>query len=379
MALVLTEEQEGIRRTARELVQERLPVAQLRALRDRRDPIGYSPEAWRELARLGFAGMVFPDEYGGAGLGFAELGIVLEECGRTLAATPFLSTVALGGSALLLGGSEALRRAHLPAVCAGERILAFAHEEGSRHARYGVATRAERAAGGFRLDGEKTMVFDGHVADAFVVVARTSGASGDRDGLGLFLVRADAPGVSVTRTFLVDSRNAARVGFAGVLADEASVLGVVDRGAELLDAVLDRGTVALAAEMFGGLEEAFDRTVAYLKTRKQFGVPIGSFQALKHRAALMFCEVELSCSIVREALAAVDARREDAPALASVAKARVSDAFLLIANEAIQMHGGIGVTDELDIGFFLKRARVAEMAFGDAAYHRDRYARLSGY
>jgi alkylation response protein AidB-like acyl-CoA dehydrogenase len=283
----------------------------------------------------------------------------------------------LSASALLVGGSPQRQRSTLPAVAAGDRIVAFAHDEGSRFAPYAVTTRAEPAGAGFRVTGEKTMVLDGHVADDFVVVARSTGLPGERAGLTLLYVPASAPGITVTRTHLVDSRNAARVRFASTPA--ADVIGQPGAGADVLDAVLDRATVGLAAEMLGGIEEVFDRTIAYLKTRKQFGVPIGSFQALKHRAAQLFCEIELSKSIVLDALRAIDAARPDLPVVASVAKARTSDTFVAVANEAVQMHGGVGVTDELDIGFFLKRARVAEMSLGTSAYHRDRFAHLHGY
>jgi alkylation response protein AidB-like acyl-CoA dehydrogenase len=379
MSLLLTEDQESIQRAARAFVQAKLPVAHLRALRDRRDANGFSPEIWREMAALGLVGVTIPEAFGGGGLGFAELGLVLEECGRSLAATPLVSSVVLGASALVLAGTDGQKDALLPAVSAGERILALAHEEGSRHARCAVATRAEKVAAGWRITGEKTMVADGHIADVFIVVARTGGGRGERSGLSLFLVPRAAPGVTTERLALIDSRNAARVRFEGVTVAEGDLLGRAGEGAEVLDAVLDRGAIALSAEMLGGASEAFDRTVAYLKTRKQFGVPIGSFQALKHRAAQMYCEIELTKSIVLEALRAIDEGRTDVPLLASAAKARATDTFLLVANEAIQMHGGIGVTDELEIGFFLKRARVAEMTFGDAAYHRDRYARSLGY
>src|SRR6185437_16585927 len=333
-----------------------------------RDATGFSRELWREMAAMGFAGLTLPPEHGGAGLGFAELGLVAEELGRTLCPTPLLSTVILGAGAVALGGSPAHRDEVLPAVAAGERILALAHDEGTRHARYGVRTAAERGAGGFRISGEKVFVLDGHAADAFVVVARTSDNPGDREGLTLFLVPASAPGVSATRTALVDSRGAARLRFDGVHASPDDVLGEVGRGADILDQVLDRATIALSAEMLGGLVEAFDRTVAYLKERRQFGVPIGSFQALKHRAALMFCEIELCRSVVMDALHALDEHRPDVPLSACAAKARATDAFLLVTAEAVQMHGGVGVTDELDIGLFLKRARAAEATFGGAAY-----------
>ncbi|MCC6999549.1 MAG: acyl-CoA dehydrogenase family protein [Deltaproteobacteria bacterium] len=378
MGFVLTEEQEAIRRAARDLMRERAPVTELRRLRDSKDAAGYLEAAWREMAGLGMVGMAIPERYGGAGLGWTELGLLLEEAGRTLAATPLMSTVVLGASAVLLGGTEAQRRELLVGVCEGRTLLALVHDEGTRHAPYAVATRAERTPGGFRLSGDKSFVLDGHVADTLIVVARTSGERG-REGLTLLLVPARAPGVTITRLSMVDSRNAARVRLAGVEVSEAEVLGSVDKGADILDRVLDRGSIALSAETLGSLQEAFERTVEYLKVRKQFGVPIGSFQALKHRAAHLYCEVELSRSIVADALAALDEERPEVPLLASVAKARTSDAFLAIASEAIQLHGGIGVTDELDIGFFLKRARVAEQTLGSASHHRDRFARLRGY
>jgi alkylation response protein AidB-like acyl-CoA dehydrogenase len=231
------------------------------------------------MAGLGFAGMAVPQRWGGAGLGYAELGIVAEELGRNLVPTPLLSNV-LAAEAVLMGGGDALREAALPRACAGQGVIAFAHEEGPRHAPYSVSTRALRDRAGFVIDGEKSFVLDGHLAEAFVVVARTSGADGDRDGITLFYVTAARGGVSTQRLDLVDSRNAARVRLHGVHAGERDVLGGVDEGAELLDRVLDCATAVLSAEMLGGTQEAFDRTIAYLKTRKQFGVFIGSFQAL---------------------------------------------------------------------------------------------------
>jgi acyl-CoA dehydrogenase len=373
--LVLTEDQESIRRSAKKLVTERAPIATLRALRDREDAIGYSRELWSQMAELGFAGMTIAEEYGGAGLGLAELGLVLEECGRELVASPLFASLLLGGAAIA-HGSEAQKRAWLPRIAQGEAVVTLAHEEGTRHAPYATATRAEPEGDGFRLRGDKTMVIDGHVADAIVVVARTSGSG--RDGLSLFVVPRGAKGVRVARRNTIDSRNHATVHL-DTLVTREDVVGTTDRGADILDRVLARATIGLAAEMLGGACEAFDRTIAYLKVRKQFGVPIGSFQALKHRAAQLFCDLELTRSLVLEALRAADADRHDVPLLASAAKARASDVFVLAANEAVQMHGGIGVTDELEIGFFLKRARVCEMSLGAAAYHRDRFARLSGY
>src|SRR5262245_6134407 len=379
MSLALNEEQELLRNTAREFIAEHSPVKELRRLRDSNDPVGFSRELWKQMAELGWAGITLPEELGGADLGYAELGLVLEECGRTLTASPLVSTVLLGANALLLAGNGAQQKDLLGAVAKGEIVLALALQEGPHHAPYQVATSAEPTKDGFRLTGRKTFVLDGHVADQIIVVARTAGAAGERDGLGLFLVKRGARGLGVQRTAMVDGRNAANATLDGVEVDKSACVGQPGRGADLLDPVLDRATIGQAAELLGSVTEAFERTVAYLKTRTQFGVPIGSFQALKHRAATMFTEVELSRSIVLDALRAIDEKRPDVSLLASIAKARVSDTAQLVSNEAVQMYGGIGVTDEEEIGLFLKRARVAELTLGDGHYHRARFAELSGF
>jgi alkylation response protein AidB-like acyl-CoA dehydrogenase len=340
----LTEEQQELQRAARAFVKERLPVSHLRALRDGKDPACLSREVWRDMARLGWAGIVVPEERGGAGLGMVEAGLVLEELGRTLAPTPMLATGVIAAG--VLSGDA------LDAVVAGERIVGFAHDEGPRF---------EPAPAMASLAGEKVNVLDGSAADQLLVT--TTG--------GLALVDRAAAGVTIEPLRRVDSRSAANVRFDGV------------RPGDLLDVplgpLLDRATAALCAEMLGGIEEVFERTLAYLKERKQFGVPIGSFQALKHRAAHLHVEIELTRSVVRGALAALDAGAADASLLVSAAKARASDTFVLATAEAIQLHGGIGATDDLDIGLYYKRARVAEMLLGTAAYHRDRFARLQGY
>ena len=377
--LIYSEDQELIRDTARELVQAKSPVKEMRRMRDARDADGFSRALWKEAVELGWAGIPFGEELGGAGLGYAELGIVLEELGRTLAPTPILSTVVLAGSAIQLAGSAAQKESLLRGICDGSRILALAHQETPRFAPYATATRAEKIASGWRISGKKIFVLDGHVADTLVVVARTAGAPSDRDGLALFVVPATAKGVSIARTTIIDGRNAASVELAGVEVGADAALGAPGAAADVLDAVFDRSAAALASEMMGGIQEAFDRTLAYLKARDQFGVKIGTFQALKHRAADWFCEVELTRAIVLEALRAIDAGDKGAARLVSAAKARASDTFILSGEEGVQMHGGIGMTDEEDIGLFLKRARAAEQTLGDAGYHRDRFAKLAGY
>ena len=380
MDLVLSEDQELIAKTAGDFVKQKSPIARVRELRDTNDPVGFSRALWHEMAELGWVGIAFPESVGGAGLGFAELAVVLEELGRTLAPEPFLSTVLLAGQALLLGGDEAKSAAWLPRVCKGEAILALAQQEAkSRYDLAAVETKAERAGAGFRLTGEKIQVLDGHVADAFVVLARTAGGPREAKGLTLFLVPKGAAGLTVTRQTRLDGRNAALVRLDGVSVGADAAVGTVDAGHELLARVVDRATVGLSAEMLGGMQQAFALTVEHLKQRLQFGVPIGSFQALKHRAANVFIELELAKSAVMAAARAVDAGEPDLARLVSLTKARCSDAYVLATNEGVQMFGGVGMTDEYDIGFYMKRARAAELTFGDAAFHRARWAALSGY
>ena len=379
MALVLTEEQQILQKTAQEFIAANAPLTQLRKLRDSNDDLGFSRELWKEMAQLGWVGLAEEEAYGGSGLGAAELGILFEECGRTLAATPMLSTAVLGAGCIRLGGSSEIKSEILPAVASGDKLLALAMDEGPRFAPYSIETTATKAEDGYTVSGRKAFVLDGHTADHIVVVARSSGASGDRDGLTLLLVDRAAPGVKIQRTMMIDTRNAAIVELAEVSVPASRVLGEVGQGADILDLVIETGTACLCAEMLGAMSYSFDTTVSYLKTREQFGVKIGSFQGLKHRAAHMFAELELARSVSLEVLRAIDENGNDVPTLVSVAKARCSDAANLLSREMLQMHGGIGMTDEADIGFFLKRAQVTEQTLGNGDYHRDRFASLQGY
>lgn len=379
MGLILSEDQLILRDMAKSFCDEKSPVERMRALRDGRDEVGFARGLWREMAELGWIGIPFPEAVGGAGMGYGELGIVLEACGRVLAPEPFMSTVLLGGNAILLGGNEPLQKDLLPDVCGGDRILSLAFQESGRFAPWSVRTSATRDGGGFRLRGEKAFVLDGHVADQIVTVARTAGSAGERDGLTLFVVDAGASGLGIQRTEMVDGRNAARLTFDDVMVDSTRHLGEIDGGADVLDAVFDRATIGLCAEMVGTFEEAFERTLEYLKTREQFGVKIGTFQGLRHRAAHMFGELEFARSAVRDAQSAIDEGRDDVAECASGAKARCSDVAALIGGEAIQMHGGIGMTDEEEIGLYFKRLKAAELTLGDAIYHRSRFASLRGY
>lgn len=379
MALVLNEEQRILKDSAREFLTATAPVEALRKLRDEKDAVGYSRDLWQQMIELGWAGITIPEKYDGLEFGYQGLGLIFEEAGHTLTASPLFSTVVLGASAIELVGTEERKAQWLPQIAAGEVTLALALEETSRHAPYHIATTAEADGDGFVLNGSKTFVLDGHTADQLLVVARTSDEQHRSEGVSVFIVDPKADGVNITRTIMLDSRNAANIQLDNVKVGKDALLGEKDKAYPALDTVLDRGRIILAAEMLGGSLEMFNRTMQYLKEREQFGVKIGSFQALKHRASKMFVELELSKSVVLEGLTAIDENAEDLARLACVAKAKLNDTYQLVTNEAVQMHGGIGVTDELDVGLFLKRARAVIHTLGNSAFLRDRYATLSGY
>jgi alkylation response protein AidB-like acyl-CoA dehydrogenase len=340
MELVLDEDHDLVAQAARDFVAGRSSLRRVRAG-------GFSRELWAQMAELGWLGLTIPEEHGGAGLGHVHAMLVGQELGRGLMPEPWNATVGAGVAALVLGGSPAQQREHLPAIAGGKRLCALAY--------HGAPVVAE----GGRLSGE-TLHVDGGASADLLVVSTGAGA--------LWLVPASETARQPLRR--LDGRDAAHVRLDGA------------RGERLpsgdLEAVLDRATIALCAEMLGSAEAVFEMTLAHLKSRVQFGVPIGSFQALQHRAARLYVEIELMRAAVRSAHALLDAGA-DARAAASLAKAKCSDAGMLIAHEAIQMHGGIGMTEEHDVGLFVKRARVAEMLHGDAAHHRDRYARLAGF
>jgi alkylation response protein AidB-like acyl-CoA dehydrogenase len=379
MALVLTEEQSMLRDSARGLIGDRAPVSHLRHLRDNKDATGFSREVWKTFAEMGFAGLLVPEEFGGNGLGALEAGIVMEEIGRTLMPSPFLATSVLAASALARGGSAAQKQEHLPKIASGALLASLAIDEGPKHRPLHTKMQAVRSGNGFRLAGAKALVVDGHVTDLLIVVARSAGSAGERDGLTLFLVDPKTKGVATERTVMVDSHNAARIVFDNVEVDADHVLGGVDRGDQLLDAVLNIGRGAVASEMLGLADEVFGRTVTYLKERKQFGKLIGEFQALQHRAAQLYIDIEITRAAVLKALQALDTDVAKAAAAVAVAKARAGTTATRAVQEGVQMHGGMGMTDQFDIGFFMKRARVCEELLGDANFHADQLARMRSY
>ena len=379
MAFVLSEEQTMLRDMAKQFFSEQVPVTNLRQLRDDGSEDGFDRDVWKQIVELGFAGILIPEEMGGTGFGPMGIGIVMQEAGRTLAASPLYSTAVLGAGMIMAAGSENQKKELLPQIAAGELLLALAIDETNHHNPANIAMAATRDGDDFVLSGEKKFVIDGHIADKLIVATRTSGEAGDPKGISAFLIDASTSGVTITRTHMVDTRNAANISFDGVKVQSDALLGSADGAYPELENVLDMGRVCLSAEMLGGIETVFDTTLTYLKERKQFDAIIGTFQALQHRAAEMFCEVEICQSVVLDALSALEERRNDIPRAASLAKARLSDASRLITNEGVQMHGGIGMTDAVDVGLFLKRARVQAQMLGDANFHRSRYADLGGY
>ena len=379
MALVLNEEQQMLKESAQGFLAEFAPVSELRKQRDAGSETGYAGNLWGQMVDMGWAAILVPEAYGGLEFGHVGMGQIVEQTGRTLTASPLFATGVLGVTAINGAGSEEQKTEFLGAIAGGEITTALAVDEKAHHAPAQVSMAATKQGQGYSLNGHKCFVADGGTADKLIVAARTSGEAGDMQGISLFIVDRAASGVEVECTAMTDGRNYANISFNNVEVAEAALLGEEGKGFRALSATLDAGNVYLAAELLGIAQESLDRTLQYLKERKQFGVLIGSFQALQHRAADWWSQVELCKSIVLKALQAMDAADAKVPALASIAKAKLSEVAELATNEAIQMHAGIGMTDEYEIGFFIKRSRPAQTLFGDNSYHTDRFALLNGY
>ena len=379
MALVISQEHDLLRDAAKGFLAEHAPVSALRTLRDSDDPFGYDPALWQRMTEMGWAGILVPEKYGGLDFGIVGAGLLMEEMGRTLSASPFFSTAIMAATLLKEAGREMQKKRLLPQLAAGKAVVALALDEGRSHDPGGIKLSAKPAGNGFVLNGEKTFVLDGHVADQVIVAARTGGKAGTKFGLSLFLIEADRDGLEFRRRTLVDSRNVADMTFAEVKVDGDQLIGALNEAYEPLEKALDVGRACLSSEMLGTASEAFERTLEYLKERKQFGVPVGSFQVLQHRAAHLFSEIEMLRSVVLKALLALQTGDASSSFLTSLAKAKAAQVVDLATSEAIQMHGGIGMTDEFDIGFFIKRARVASETYGDYYFHADRFARIKGY
>jgi alkylation response protein AidB-like acyl-CoA dehydrogenase len=374
MALILTEEQTMLRDSARAFMADNAPITQLRKLRDTNDGDGYSKPVWANFADMGFTGVLVPEAQGGLGLGMVEAGVVMEQIGHQLTASPFLASSVVAASLIRQAGSAEQRDHWLPKLASGTTIATLAIDEHRKHQPDRIACKAVKTAAGFTLDGLKTFVIDGHVADLLLVAATSS-----EKGITLFMVPRSTPGVAVERVAMVDSHNAARITFTGVSLGHDAVLGAVDAGAAPLALALDAGRAAAAAELLGLADEVFERTTAYLRQRKQFGRLIGEFQALQHRAAELYFDIEMARAAVLKALQAIDADPATAGEAVAVAKARAGTSATLAVQEGVQMHGGMGMTDEFDIGFFMKRARVLQEYLGDSGFHADRLASMRGY
>ena len=379
MPLYYDDDQTMLAETAQQFMAEEGAIAkQLRHWRDRDCKDGFGHGLWKQFAEMGFTGMLVGEDDGGLGMGHVEAGIVLENIGRNLTPSPFLSSSVLAATALK-HGSDDVRGRWLPGLIEGEKVYAVAIDEGAKHRPETIACKAERSGNGFRLSGRKDFVVYGASSEMIVVAARTSGSDSDADGITLFAVPQDASGMSHDSVRLVDSSMASHVTFDGVELDGDAVIGEVDGGREVLNAMLMAGRVGAAAEGVGVAQGAMDMTVDYLKQRKQFGKLIGEFQALQHRAAHLYSEVEIARAVAIKAAQLLDGGSEKADLMASVAKAKVAKAAGLAVREGVQMHGGIGMTDEYDIGLYMKRDRALQEFLGDQYYHAGRVAEMSGY
>ncbi len=378
MALYHNEDQAMLRDSAREFMKSQAPVSHLREFRDKDCKDGFSHSLWKQFAEMGFTGILIPEADGGMGMGHAEAGIVLEEIGRNLTPSPFLTTSVVAVEALK-AADKAMRDRWFPGIIAGETVIALALDESSKHQSHRIATTAERSGNGFKLNGQKQFVVHGASADMLIVAARTSGAINDQEGITLFSVEKDAVGLSIESARLVDSAMAARVTMEDVTVNADAVIGDVDGGWAVLSKLLTAGRIGAAAEMVGVGSGAMDMTFDYLKTRKQFGQLIGEFQALQHRAAHLYGEMEGARSIVMKAQQLLDAGDDKAEIMVAAAKAKAGLASNLAVREGVQMHGGMGMTDAFDIGLYMKRDRSLNEFFGDAYFHANRVAEMNGY
>ena len=375
----LTEEQTLLKEQAKTWAKEEAPVSKFREMRDSGTEAGFDKGVWAAIGEMGWAGILIPEEQGGVAMGHLTFGVVLEELGRQLTASPLLASAGAGASALILAGNDSQKSEWLPKIADGTRILTLAIDETPRHAPQNTAMSAEATDSGFVLEGQKVHVPEGLAADAFVVAARTQGKPGSAEGISLFLVPSDASGLTRTRLMTADSRGYANLELSKVEVPKSALLGELDQGNALLERILDCSRAHLAAEMLGVAAESFDMTLDYLKNRIQFGQPIGSFQALGHRASGLFTEMEMTRSCVEAALQALDDGDENVAELCSLSKCKAGQFLHHMSNELIQMHGGIGMTDEYDAGLYLKRARSLEFALGNESFHRDRFATLRGF
>ncbi|MGY8949054.1 MAG: acyl-CoA dehydrogenase family protein [Flavobacteriales bacterium] len=374
MALIINEEQQMLKTSTKEFLDLKSPLSSLRDLRDNSYKT-YDKELWMEMVEMGWTALTIPEKYNGLNFGYVGLGQLLEEMGRKLTLSPIVSTVLLSSTLISLSKNEILKAKLFQEIMNGSKLVSVAHEEGVHHNPDMLNSLLSKKGERYVLNGNKNFVIDGSLSDYLIVSSKDESGSNTM----LVLVDSKSDGISFNNKVHMDSRTYSDISFNNVKVEESSFLSQGNDGNSILEKTFDIARVGLAAEMLGSIQEAFEMTMNYLKEREQFGVKIGSFQALQHRSAIMFGEIELCKSIVLKSLQAIDSDDSNLPKLASLAKAKLGMTFKLVSNEAVQMHGGIGVTDDADIGFFLKRARVIQRTLGDSNYHLDRLAKMNNY
>ena len=374
MALIINEEQQMLKTSTKEFLDLKSPLSSLRDLRDNSYKT-YDKELWMEMVEMGWTALTIPEKYNGLNFGYVGLGQLLEEMGRKLTLSPIVSTVLLSSTLISLSKNEILKAKLFQELMNGSKLVSVAHEEGVHHNPDMLNSLLSKKGERYVLNGNKNFVIDGSLSDYLIVSSKDESGSNTM----LVLVDSKSDGISFNNKVHMDSRTYSDISFNNVKVEESSFLSQGNDGNSILEKTFDIARVGLAAEMLGSIQEAFEMTMNYLKEREQFGVKIGSFQALQHRSAIMFGEIELCKSIVLKSLQAIDSDDSNLPKLASLAKAKLGMTFKLVSNEAVQMHGGIGVTDDADIGFFLKRARVIQRTLGDSNYHLDRLAKMNNY
>ena len=374
MSLVINEEQNMLKSSAKELLDLKSPISLMRELRD--DNYNqFDPDLWKEMVEMGWTALTVPEEYNGLNFGYVGLGQVIEEMGKKLTVSPMISTVLVSTTIVGLSKNEVLKSKLFDEIMSGKKLCTLAHEESSHHNPNIDLSIISNNNEKFILNGKKRFVIDGTISD-YLIVSANSESNGS---LELVIIDSKSKGITFNNKVHMDSKIYSDISFNNVEFSIDNFLSTENDGKKILKKALDIACVGLAAEMLGNIQQAFDMTIQYLKEREQFGVKIGSFQALQHRSAIMFGEIELCKSIVLKALQAIDSGDENLPELASLAKSKLGLTSKLVTNEAVQMHGGIGVTDDADIGFFLKRVRVSQRIFGDSNYHLDRVAKFNSY
>ena len=374
MSLVINEEQNMLKSSAKELLDLKSPISLMRELRD--DNYNqFDPDLWKEMVEMGWTALTVPEEYNGLNFGYVGLGQVIEEMGKKLTISPMISTVLVSTTIVGLSKNEVLKSKLFDEIMSGKKLCTLAHEESSHHNPNIDLSIISNNNEKFILNGKKRFVIDGTISDYLIVSANSE----SKGSLELVIIDSKSKGITFNNKVHMDSKIYSDISFNNVEFSKDNFLSTENDGKKILKKALDIACVGLAAEMLGNIQQAFDMTIQYLKEREQFGVKIGSFQALQHRSAIMFGEIELCKSIVLKALQAIDSGDENLPELASLAKSKLGLTSKLVTNEAVQMHGGIGVTDDADIGFFLKRVRVSQRIFGDSNYHLDRVAKFNSY